>query len=86
MSQLHDRISRLSASNEIKDQLEKEKFEYLINTKKLNPYCLRHSSITSDSDYHPDFALKKKVRWSMNSRQGSRSSRKEWVMNFERQY
>ena len=72
MSQLHDRISRLSASNEIKDQLEKEKLEYLINTKKLNPYCLRHSSITSDSGYLPDFALKKKVRWSMNSRQGSR--------------
>lgn len=72
MSQLHDRISRLSASNEIKDHLEKEKLEYLINTKKLNPYCLRHSSITSDSDYLPDFALKKKVRWSMNSRQGSR--------------
>ena len=66
------RISRLSASNEIKDHLEKEKLEYLINTKKLNPYCLRHSSITSDSDYLPDFALKKKVRWSMNSRQGSR--------------
>lgn len=72
MSQMHDRISRLSASNEIKDHLEKEKLEYLINTKKLNPYCLRHSSITSDSDYLPDFALKKKVRWSMNSRQGSR--------------
>jgi hypothetical protein len=30
----------------------------------------RHSSITSDSDYLPEYALKKKVRWSMNSRQG----------------
>ena len=40
--------------------------------KKWNPYCIRHSSITSDSDYLPEYALKKKVRWSMNSRQGSR--------------
>jgi integrase/recombinase XerD len=45
--------------------------EYL-QTKKWNPYCIRHSSITSDSDFLPDYALKKKVRWSMNSKQGSR--------------
>ena len=35
-------------------------------------YCIRHSAITADSDYLPEYALKKKVRWSMNSRQGSR--------------
>jgi integrase/recombinase XerD len=39
---------------------------------RLHPYCIRHSSITSDSDYLPEYALKKKVRWSMNSKQGSR--------------
>ncbi|HJS64453.1 MAG TPA: zinc ribbon domain-containing protein [Nitrososphaeraceae archaeon] len=39
---------------------------------KWNPYCIRHSSITADSDYLPEFALKTKVRWSMNSRQGTR--------------
>jgi hypothetical protein len=44
----------------------------LVSTKKWNPYCLRHSAITADSDYLPEYALKKKVRWSMNSRQGSR--------------
>ena len=33
---------------------------------------LRHSAITSDSDYLPEYALKKKVRWSMNSKQGAR--------------
>ena len=33
---------------------------------------MRHSAITSDSDYLPEYALKKKVRWSMNSKQGSR--------------
>jgi integrase/recombinase XerD len=34
--------------------------------------CIRHSAITADSDYLPDYALKKKVRWSMNSKQGAR--------------
>ena len=56
----------------IKDVKEKEKLEYLIKTKKWNPYCLRHSSISSDSDFLPEYALKKKVRWSMNSKQGTR--------------
>ena len=46
--------------------------DFLINTKKWNPYCIRHSAITSDSDFLPEYALKKKVRWSMNSKQGSR--------------
>jgi hypothetical protein len=69
---LKKRIIRLLESEEIKDKKEREKLEYLLNTKKWNPYCIRHSSITSDSDYLPEYALKKKVRWSMNSRQGSR--------------
>jgi integrase/recombinase XerD len=50
----------------------REKLEYLLKTKKWNPYCILHSAITSDSDYLPEYALKKKVRWSMNTRQGSR--------------
>src|SRR5207248_5105509 len=54
------------------DKDERQKLEYLVKTKKWNPYCIRHSSITSDSDYLPEYALKKKVRWSMNSKQGSR--------------
>ena len=49
-----------------------EKIVYLLKTKKWNPYCIRHSAITADSDYLPEYALKKKVRWSMNSRQGYR--------------
>jgi hypothetical protein len=56
----------------IKDAKEEEKLYYLIKTKKWNPYCVRHSSISSDSDFLPEYALKKKVRWSMNSKQGSR--------------
>ena len=69
---LKKRIIRLVASEEIKDVKEKEKLQYLLKSKKWNPYCIRLSSITSDSDYLPEYALKKKVRWSMNSRQGSR--------------
>lgn len=72
MLQLKYRIQRLLDSNEIMDPKERDNLHFLLNTKKWNPYCIRHSSITSDSDYLPEYALKKKVRWSMNSRQGSR--------------
>ena len=54
------------------DENERQKLGSFLKAKKWNPYCLRHSSITSDSDYLPEYALKKKVRWSMNSKQGSR--------------
>jgi len=56
----------------ITDENEHKKLDFLLNTKKWNPYCIRHSAITSDSDFLPGYALKKKVRWSMNSKQGSR--------------
>jgi integrase/recombinase XerD len=72
MKQLQKRIIRLLKEGSIKDIKEREKLEFLLRTKKWNPYCIRHSAITSDSDYLPEYALKKKVRWSMNSRQGSR--------------
>jgi hypothetical protein len=76
MKQLRKRIIRLLESDDghfiNTDKEEKEKLEYLVKTKKWNPYCIRHSSITSDSDYLPEYALKKKVRWSMNSKQGAR--------------
>jgi integrase/recombinase XerD len=72
MQQLRKRIIRLLENGEIKDSSEKEKLEYLVKTKKWNPYCFRHSAITSDSDYLPEYALKKKVRWTLNSRQGNR--------------
>ena len=72
MDQLKKRIIRILEHGELKDKGEIEKLQYLLRTKKWNPYCIRHSAITSDSDYLPDFALKKKVRWSMNSKQASR--------------
>ena len=76
MKQLQKRIKRLIQTNEIKDTEEREKLISLLATKKWNPYCLRHSSISYDSDYLPEYALKKKVRWSMNSKQGSRYIKK----------
>jgi hypothetical protein len=72
MKQLRERIIRLLENGEINNRKEREKLEFLLKTKKWNPYCIRHSAITSDSDYLPEYALKKKVRWSMNSRQGTR--------------
>jgi integrase/recombinase XerD len=72
MKQLRERIIRLLKNGEINNKDEREKIEYLLKTKKWNPYCIRHSAITADSDYLPEYALKKKVRWSMNSRQSSR--------------
>ena len=72
MNQLKNRIIVMLENGSIKNINEKEKLLYLVHTKKWNPYCLRHSSISSDSDYLPEYALKKKVRWSMNSKQGAR--------------
>jgi len=63
-------------NGEIKDEEEMQKLNYLLKTKKWNPYCIRHSAMTSDSDYLPEYALKKKVRWSMNSKHGSRYIKK----------
>jgi hypothetical protein len=72
MKQLQKRIIRMLENNSIKDSMEREKLDYLIKQKKWNPYCIRHSAITFDSDFLPEYALKKKVRWSMNSKQGAR--------------
>jgi integrase/recombinase XerD len=72
MNQLRLRISRLIETGSIADNPERERLQVFLNTKRFNPYCLRHSSISHDSDYLPENALKKKVQWSMNSKQPSR--------------
>jgi len=72
MKRLRQKIKRMLDTGSIKDIHEKTRIENLLKTKKWNPYCIRHSAITADSDYLPEYALKKKVRWSMNSRQGNR--------------
>src|SRR5581483_9789090 len=72
MKSLRRRIVKMLANGEIADLHEQERLELLLKTKKWNPYCLRHSAITSDADFFPEYALKKKARWSMNSKQGAR--------------
>jgi hypothetical protein len=69
---LRRRIRHMIDVGEITDSREVERLEYLLKAKKWNPYCLRHSAITYDGDSLPEFALRKKVRWSMNSRQPAR--------------
>ncbi len=85
MNQLEKRIKRILQTGEIKDKIEREKIEYLLKTKKWNPYFIRHSSITADSDYLPEYALKKKVRWSMNSKQGARYIKRRMGEELKRQ-
>lgn len=43
MNQLKKRIQRLLQANQIADQEERRRLEFLLNTKKFNPYCVRHS-------------------------------------------
>ncbi|MGD9533438.1 MAG: hypothetical protein AB7V56_06685 [Candidatus Nitrosocosmicus sp.] len=76
MKQLKKRIMRLIEAKKIINPKELEQLSYLLKVKKWNPYCLRHSAITADSDYLPEYALKKKVRWSINSKQGARYIKK----------
>ena len=69
---LRSRIIRLLQAYTISDEKERSMLEYLVKTKRWNPYCIRHSAITYDGDSLPEFALRKKVRWSMNSKQPAR--------------
>ncbi len=72
LDSLRSKITRLVESGEITDDQQKQKLEYLLRTKKWNPYCFRHSAITDDSDHLPEHALTKKVRWVMGSQQPKR--------------
>jgi integrase/recombinase XerD len=74
MESLRLRIKRLVEEGDLdRDKREKERMEYLLATKKWNPYCaFRHSSLTNDSDILPEYVVKKKARWTMNSRQSAR--------------
>jgi hypothetical protein len=76
MKQLKTRILRLHQSGSITNESERLTLEHRVKTKRWNPCCIRHSAITSDSDFLPEYALKKKVRWSMNSKQGARYIKK----------
>jgi hypothetical protein len=49
---------------------------FIVTNKRFNPYSIRHSAITANSDYFPEYALKKMVKCSMNSKQGTRYTKK----------
>ena len=70
--ELKKRIRKNLDDGLINESHEIEKIEYLLKTKKWNPYCIRHSAITDDADNIPDNALTKKVGWSMNTKQRAR--------------
>jgi integrase/recombinase XerD len=86
MKQLRNRIVRLLENGSVTDDEERQKLEYLLKIKKWNPYCIRHSSISADSDFLPEYALKKKVRWSMNSKQGSRYIKRRMGVDLNNRY
>jgi len=52
-NQLKGRIAKMIKEDAIKDTVEKKKLWSSLRNQKWNPYCLRHSSISSDSDYLP---------------------------------
>jgi ribosomal protein S27AE len=87
MMQLRERIKAVLKEEYglIKDREERERLEYLLKTKKWNPYCLRHSSIEHDSGYLPEFALRKKVRWTLTSKQPGRYIKNKWTQDIKRQ-
>jgi integrase/recombinase XerD len=80
LNQLRLRIKRLvqmeteteSGSIAATDVQLRQKLEHLLRVKKWNPYCFRHSAITDDSDHLPEYAITKKVRWVMGSKQPCR--------------
>lgn len=72
IKQLRIRIKILLQNGSINNTEEQERTEFLLQTKKFKPYCLRHGAIKLDSDYLPEYALKKRVRGSTNSKQGIR--------------
>lgn len=72
MQTLKKRIQTLVNNGQIQNEQERERLKKLLMEKKWNPYCFRHSAITHDSDYLPGYALNKKVRWTMTSKQPAR--------------
>jgi len=53
---------------------QKQRLEYLLRTKKWNPYVFRHSAIPDDSNHLPEYAVKKKARWVMDGRRYIKNS------------
>lgn len=63
---------RIERDLKIMEEEERNKIQKLLEFKKWNPYCIRHSAITDDADNLPDNALVKKVGWVLNTKQRGR--------------
>jgi integrase/recombinase XerD len=77
MKRLRCRIKRIVESGNLQaNNEERQKLEFLLRTKKWNPYCIRHSAIDADAAYLQDSAVIKKVRWVPGSKQFGRYIRR----------
>jgi hypothetical protein len=72
MYDLRDNIKTMIANGDIPNNQEAKQLKRIIEEKRWNPYCIRHSAITHDSDILTEHGLKKKAGWTMNSKQGGR--------------
>ncbi|MGA9154518.1 MAG: hypothetical protein WBZ36_28365 [Candidatus Nitrosopolaris sp.] len=72
MNRLKERIQRLVDNGSITDSNTKHRLEHLLINRKWNPYCFRHSAITNDSNHYPEYVVRKKARWTMDSKQANR--------------
>lgn len=71
------RIQRALDNGAISDPKERENSETLLNAKKWNPYCLRHSSISENADTLPEALVIKLAGWGQNTRQKVRYIKKK---------
>lgn len=69
LDDLKKRIEWMVKEGQITDDEEKRKLGFLLNTRRWNPYCFRHSSSTDDADYLSRDALIKKAGWTPKSKQ-----------------
>lgn len=68
LNNLKKKIANLLKNDLIEDVEKKKLLEHLINSKKWNPYCIRHSSIDEDAEWLVDNSVTKKVGWTINTK------------------
>jgi integrase/recombinase XerD len=82
---LKKRIQGMIDDGSIRNAEERDKLIFLLKTKAWNPYCFRHSSSDSDSEYLEDKSLNKKCGWSQKSKQSSVYLKNKFGKNLKRQ-
>lgn len=77
-----NRCRRKLAKGEIEPQ-DRERIKFLLETKRWNPYCFRHSSVDIDLAELPEFAARKKIGWSLTSKQPSHYGKRRMNQNIK---